>query len=298
MDNERIAAAKQILEANGVTGYKYLGQGKEGVVFRDDNYVYKVFLPLYSGKDQTWLSRGLSYFTNPSLEASRHLYFIKVLSDDIIRYAYEPSVPCLDYSLDEVVSFATECWRNRIVIKDCKPKNFIRVNGTIKLIDMKGCDYNDNLFLNMCARMYLYATMATSCDRQEIRKITRSAINNFDIPELSGFREFMNRVYANIIFVESGDVVRAYELAPNDLFEDFAFDELPNLERLFFSKLKEGKYLKGVSFDGVRLSSENYFKPGTVRAEYAPVTDDGVRCRGFFRFIWLYPCYEQVGTPL
>lgn len=272
-DNERIAAAKLILLANGVVDYKYLGLGQEGVVFRDDSYVYKVYLPLYSGRDKTWLSRGLSYFTNPALEKSRHLYPIEMMADGIIRYAYEPSVPCLDYSLNEVISFATECWCNRIVIKDCKPKNFIRVNGTIKLIDMKGCDYNDNLFLNMCARMYLYATIALSSDIEKIRKITRSAINNFDIPELAGFREFMNRVYANIIFEESGDVVRAYGLAQTALFEDYTFDELPNLEGLFFQKLKEGKYLKGISFEGVRLSPENYFKPGTVRVEYAPVAE-------------------------
>lgn len=272
-DNERIAAAKQRLEANGVTDYKYLGLGQEGVVFHDDRYVYKVFCPLYIGKDPTWLYRGLSFFTNPAHERSRHLYPIKMLSDDIIRYPYEPSVPCLNYSLDEVVSFATECWRNRFVIKDCKPKNFIRVGGTIKLIDMKGCDYNDNLFLNMCARMYLYATLSSSFAHQEIRKITRSAINNFDIPELAGFREFMNRVYANIMYEESRNVVCSYGLAQAELFEDYPFNELPNLERLFFSNLKEGKYLRGVSFDDVRLSDENYFKPKTVRVEYAPVAE-------------------------
>ncbi len=272
-DNKRIAAAKQILSNNGVTDYIFLGLGQEGVVFHDDHFVYKVYLPMYSGKDKTWLSRGLSFFTNLTLEASRHLYSIQMLSDNIIRYPYEPSVPCLDYSLDDVVSFATECWRNRIVIKDCKPKNFIRVNGTIKLIDMKGCDYNDNLFLNMCARMYLYATLALSYDSQEMRKITRSAINNFDIPELAGFREFMNRVYANIIFEESGGAVRTYRLAQAVLFDDYTFDELPHLERLFFRKLKEGKYLKGISFDNVRLSLENYFKPGTVRVEYTPVAE-------------------------
>ena len=272
-DNERIAIAKQMLAANGVTDYIYLGLGQEGVVFRDNLYIYKVYLPMYSGEDQTWLARGLSFFTNPALEESRHLYSIKILPNDVIRYVYEPSVPCFGFSLDDVVSFATECWRYRIVIKDCKPKNFIRVDGKIKLIDMKGCDYNDNLFLNMCARMYLYATIALSSIRPEIRKITRSAINNFDIPELAGFRECMNRVYANIIFEESGCVVNSYGLSSAEIFEDYPYDGLPNLERLFFSKLKEGKYLKGISFDDVRLSQENYFKPGTVRVEYAPVEE-------------------------
>ena len=272
-DNERIAIAKRRLAANGVSDYIYLGLGQEGVVFRDNQYVYKVYLPMYSGENQTWLARGLSFFTNPALEESRHLYPIKILPNDVIRYEYEPSVPCFGFSLDEVVSFVAECWRYRIVIKDCKPKNFIRVDGIIKLIDMKGCDYDDNLFLNMCARMYLYATVALSSIRPEIRKITRSAINNFDIPELAGFREFMNRVYANIMYEESKNVVYSYGLAQAELFEDYCFDELPNLEWLFFSKLKEGKYLKGVSFDNVRLSKESYFKPETVRIEYTPVAE-------------------------
>lgn len=272
-DNERIAAAKRILAARSIVALQFLGIGKEGVVFRDDRYVYKVLLPVVEESQNTWLSRGVSLFTDLPLKSTKHLYQLEIVSDDVFRYAYEPSVPCVGYSLDEVVSFTTECWRCRLVIKDCKPQNFIRVNGAIKLIDMEGCGYDDNLFLNMCARMYLYATVGASVDEPEIRRITRGAINKFDIPELAGFREFMNRVYANIIFEESCFVVNSYGLSSAEIFEDYPYDELPNLERLFFSKLKEGKYLKGISFDDVRLSQENYFKPGKVRVEYTPIEE-------------------------
>lgn len=272
-ENERIAVAKQILSERGINVVQFLGIGKEGAVFRDEHYVYKVLIPAFGGSERTWLARGLSCFTKLLLPDTKHLYLVTIVADDIFRYPYEPSVPCSGYSLEEAISFATECWRCKLVIKDCKPQNFIRVHGIIKLIDMEGSSYNDNLFLNMCARMYLYATIGNSADEPEIRRITRMAINNFDIPQMAGFSEFMNRVFANIIFAESSAVTGTFKHSEAGLYEVYPYDELPNLERLFFSKLKEGKYLKGVSFDGVSLSPENYFKPGTVRVEYAAVEE-------------------------
>lgn len=94
----------------------------------------------------------------------------------------------------------------KIIVKDCKPKNFVRVNSQIKLIDLDGDDYTDNLFLNMCARMYLYANYSIILDDHYFEKLKRSAINNFDLPELNGLREFVNKVFSNIIFQQSNIV--------------------------------------------------------------------------------------------
>ena len=271
-DNERIAAAKAELEAAGIdTGsLSFLGRGQEGIVFHDHKKVYKVFLPLYKGDGEGWTKRHLQPFEASGLVPSKHFYRIRFITDNIITYPYQRSQECNNYSLDDIISFLSESWRYKIAVKDCKPKNFIRVNGTIKLIDMKGYDYDDNLFLNMCARMYLYATYGESRNDSEMRKLTRSAINNFNIPELSdAFREFVNRVYANIIFEESTPAIKAsMRDCVGTVFEEYAYDDLPNLEQLYFKKLRSGLALRDLTVKSVTLSEENYFKPQSVRIGY------------------------------
>ena len=60
--------------------------------------------------------------------------------------------------------------------------------------------YSDNLFLNACIRMYLFLHEQ---DNPQLKKLQRSAVNNFDLPQLEGAREFINEVFSSIIFAES-----------------------------------------------------------------------------------------------
>lgn len=263
---ERIEAAANILRKNNVVDFHLLGLGREGVSFRAGEYVYKVF-----DKGNNNVN---SFFLEETLSDSKHFYQVGVVNDNIICYKYELSAGMVSYSLDDAVSFLAECWKRRIIIKDCKPSNFIRTRQGIKLIDMNGHEYDDNLFLNMCARMFLYASYAEKKSESEMRILTRSAINNFELPELDGLCEFVNKVFATIIFEESGLVVNSYCLdSCGECYEDYTFENLPNLETLFFSKLKDGQHLKGVSITDVSLSQENYFKPRIVRILYNSVRE-------------------------
>lgn len=271
IDNNRILFSKEKLKTQGIENLSYLGVGQEGVVFHDNLNVYKVFTPLLCEDNPTWLSQRLLPFTHPNMAHSKHLYQIQFITDSIICYKYEKSQPCLNYSIEEIISFITECWQYKTLIKDCKPKNFIRVDGVIKLVDMKGYDYTDNLFLNMAARMYLYARFGNSRTASEMRKLTRSAINNFDIPELAdNYREFINKLYANIIYEESKSALISHQNI-GTLFEQYPFEELPNLEELYFSKLRSGLLLKDVTYSETSLSINNYFRPKTFTIGYTPL---------------------------
>ena len=203
----RINAARQILSRMGVSNLVYLGHGCEGVVFHDDCFVYKVYDHC---KQKEEIKRRVFFFL--SLSDTETLYRIDECTevDDavVIQYRYEESSPCYNYTEAEAICFLTECFRNRIAIKDCKPTNFIRMGDQLRLVDMEGCDYTDNLFLNMCVRMYLYVHFFDHLPQTEFQKLKRSAINNFDLPELHGAGEFVNKVFENIIVKNSESVSR------------------------------------------------------------------------------------------
>ena len=42
-----------------------------------------------------------------------------------------------------------------------------------------------------------------------------------------------------------------------------------NLENLFYKKIKENKYLKQITFDGLELNHNNYFSPKLYSAHYS-----------------------------
>ena len=273
--NERKQKALEILKDMGVTNLEYLGQGCDGIVFHDNDNVYKVIIS-YSNKAE--VQRRLSYFRN--IEHCNTIYKIDDCIDVdgvvVVKYKYELSVPCHKYSEDEAIEFLVDCFRQRIIVKDCKPHNFIRVNDHIKLVDMEACEYSDNLFLNMCVRMYLYSSYLDILSIDDCKKLTHSAINNFDLPEIEGAREFVNKVFARIIFEESKPKMHEIGFPQSTYIEEYNSENLPNLETLFYSKLKESKYLYDIRISDIKLNEDLYFEPEKIWVafnELKPLTD-------------------------
>lgn len=204
IDESRKAKAYEILINNGFTNLKFLGQGFEGIVYTDGVWVYKVIVPFFDGKGDKWGTLNhLYFFMRESTEHYKSFYKIEELIETkegilIEKYPYESSEKVETFSETDGIQLLTECWQKKVLILDCKKDNFIRVNGVLKLIDMDACTYySDSLFLNVCARMYIFINYPNHPD---IKKLQRSAINNFNLPELEGLREFANRVFANIIY--------------------------------------------------------------------------------------------------
>lgn len=276
MDNHRKQEALYILADENIKNLRYLGSGHESVVFTDEIFVYKVILPKYFNGEINFHKafRRKSYFIGIS-EQLKHLYPIELIKTSktyIVKYKFEESEPCLNYDENDAIQFLSEIWQEKIIVKDCKPKNFARVNGHIKLIDLDGDDYTDNLFLNMCARMYLYANYDTILDEYSFEKLKRSAINNFELPELNGLREFVNKIFSNIIFQQS-NIHPNQKLYSNSNFSiKEQIETETNLENLFFEKLKENKYLKQITFDGLELNRNHYFSPKSYFAHYSKLT--------------------------
>ena len=271
MVHKRREEALKILLEEGIDNLEFLGEGQEGVVYTNKKYVYKVILPLHSvGEfDFQKVYRNKSYFINLSsnLKCLHRIELIKTLKNYVIKYDYEKSIPCEIYTENEAISVLIELWQEKIIIRDCKPENFIRLNDRIKLVDADGEAYTDNLFLNMCARMYLFANYYKTFEYTKFQKLKRSAINNFDLPELNGLREFVNRVFTNVIFHQSTESnISLFTQSKFDIKE--VLDDQTNLEKLFYAKLKDNKYLKDVSFSGIEINERNYFTPLNYTANY------------------------------
>ena len=269
----RIKKAQNILLEQGIQSVDYLGAGHEGVVFTDKKSVYKVLLPINNEAFNFKIAyRRKSFFVNLP-KRLKHLYsivLIKTKETIIVKYPFEEGEKCTTYAEEEAISILTELWQQKIIILDCKPENCIRVGEAVKIIDLDGKEYNDNLFLNMCARMYLYANYYSKYEYTEFQKVKRSAINNFELSELKGLRVFINRVFANIIFEESKHFNHFVNPEENEIQEQININD--NLEDVFFSKIKDNKYLTGVYFDDFKLNNNNYFEPKNLQIGYKQIT--------------------------
>ncbi len=267
-NEEKRLKASQILDELGIKNYQYIEQGAEGVIFHDDNSVYKVHLR--SVRNRNIQLRRLSFFLD--IPICEHIYKLEEINEYdgciIEKYRFEESVPCAIFSECEAIEFLTECWQLNLVVFDCKPKNFIRVNGVAKLVDLNAREYSDNLFLNACVRMYLYVHFYDKMDLPSFKKLLRSAFNNFDLPELEGARDFVNKVFANIIFQESSLMVSKFANTSAGDGELYSMQDLPNLETLFWTKIKENKYLVDIRVSDLRLNDELYFEPQSIELQY------------------------------
>ena len=133
--------------------------------------------------------------------------------------------------------------------------------------------YNDNLFLNACARLYLYTNFP---NHPNITKLQRSAINNFEIKELEDLRIFVNKVFANIIYSESASEITSLKFSPQKdfVYEQYSTKNLPNHEKLFFNKLKQCLYLCDIQIEDIQLSDSNTFETRHLHIGYRKLLED------------------------
>ncbi|OAV75650.1 molybdenum cofactor biosynthesis protein A [Bacteroidales bacterium Barb7] len=264
--------ALAILQAYRPDGdYCYLGEGSEGIVYRDDQWIYKIYYSLTESK-LSYLKKFIEFPCE-----SIYLYKIKdiIAFNDvhILIYPYEESLPVTELNEGDFWGFLPEMWQRKLIFRNVKPQNFIRVNGVLKLIDYEFEPYTDSLFLNMCVRTFICIKYAEQ-EQAIINKIARSAINNFDLPELNGIQDFTNKVFSTIILNESQAVREIYsysEEVQNDKTIEIPFNQLQNIESLFYASLSKGLYLRQFEIKNIKLNSFNHFEPEFVRLYYSHV---------------------------
>lgn len=266
---DRTSKALEILQSFSQGEYHYLGEGQEGVVFTDSKKVFKVYDSILLETKQLYLKAS-----RKSLYNAVHLYEIDdiftFLERTILIYQYEENVPITELSEDDYIGFLSEMWQRQLIFLNMNPKNFIRVNGVIKLIDFEYKPYSENLFLNMCVRAFVHLKYFGQ-EKDFIKKLGRSAINNFDLPELKGIQEFVNKVFSTIIFKENQSSIRHFSYKTdeqNDNVIEIPFNQLQNLDTHFYTSLTKGLYLNRLEIKDIRLNSQNYFEPTFAKLHY------------------------------
>lgn len=270
---DRIEIAKETLQAYKKQEYTYLGKGNLGVVFHDNKFVYKVCIEEILNQKKVYRIKHVDRL-KPFMSINKHLSsfvdilnIIEVNGYSIIIEPYEEfeNVKCFNHN--EIIDFLVDCWNARVVVDDIKCKNFIRVNGKLKLVDEEILDYNDNRFLNMVCRAFVYSKYG---DKADVAKIARSSINNFSLPELDGLQEFTNEVFAKIIFSNSFRSLKSITIleSNNTHHMELPFNDNFNMESFFFDNLHKGKYVTNVSPIKIQLDNNLFFTPNSLKIDY------------------------------
>jgi len=264
--------ALEVLQLYQNGNYHYLGEGIEGVVFTDGIRVYKIYDSALPETKRIYLESSRN-----SLHNAVHLYEIENIilfqCRTILIYSYEKSEQVTSLSEDDFVSFLAEMWQRKLIFSNMNPRNFIRVNGIIKLIDFEFKPYTDNLFLNMCVRGFIHLKYF-GANEYFIKKLVGSAINNFDLPELNGIQEFVNKIFSTIIFRESSSTIQSLSYKISNCKEnvvEIQFKQLQNLDFLFYTSLAKGLYLSQIKIKDIKLNEDNYFEPDLVKLHYLEI---------------------------
>jgi len=267
---DRQKAAWLMLPKNIQLAAQLLGEGREGVVFATADKVYKVYDQL--GDTDYWrIKRSLN-----KAHSVHCIYpierFEPIDTGYIMVYPYEVSTPATDITTAEWQDILAELWVAGLTLYDVKPDNFIRTANGVKLIDYNLYFHTDNIFLNMCVRVFVYDKYR-DLDNVYLRKLARSAINQFDLPELEGVQEFVNGVYLRAIYLSSKKGIQQLEQAlvqGNQL--NVSFEALGNLELRFYEELRRGRYLIGGGVRELSLGQKGYLTPRKVVLSYHDIT--------------------------
>ncbi len=178
-------------KAYRVVSLRLLGSGGEGMVFTDEERVYKVLdlVKRRPNHDTLKTLRALG----ERLDQPKHLYpFLRVdLRDEtpLLVYPYEASESYSGGRGAELVGLLRECKAHRVVFRNMHPKN-LRVSATgLKLVDY-GSDIREFSaagYRSMAERAWL--TWRWS-HRQDLDQLMRRALTDKTLPELDGFERF------------------------------------------------------------------------------------------------------------
>lgn len=268
--------------------YMFLGAGSTSVVYTDTKWVYKILLlDAYEALSYKFHLIQTLKSIKSKFENTLFFYPISKLIEIsptrfIIVYAYEKSEPCISFEMSEIQAFLVECWQKRLIFQDIKPSNFIRVNGKLKWIDYEPDPFTDNLFLNMVVRAFIYVKYAKETP-DFLKKLCRSAINQFDLVELAGVNAFVNQVFAKIIFQESSHSFPALPVNDANAIQNLAeinengtfrlpYQDDFNPEQAFWQLAHRGLYLNSIRFETPQLDDKLYFSPQNVLIDTKKIT--------------------------
>lgn len=223
---------------------RYLGNGKESVIYTDGTKVYK----LIHDKNEEWMWVGLQ-LPGRFRKSKRFVDVEEFHPHDeyfVIIYSFEESTEYISDRHIELIEFAIESYDFGVICRDLKFGNFRVFEEGIKLVDI-GRDlvpFNFKDYVYMIQRMYL---LINHPNNPRLREIIRNALKDWDLPELQGFNTFFNDVWMTLI--DENFSFKTLTEPPIHAYDRYA------VQQIFLSQIKKLKSTETPSFE---LSGNNY----------------------------------------
>jgi broad specificity phosphatase PhoE/SAM-dependent methyltransferase len=177
--------------AYGSKDLRLLGAGGEGIVFTDEQRVFKVFDLLKRRPNHNTLATLKEFAAR--IESPKHLYpltRVEVRDETLlVVYPFEASVPYSGGHGTELIALLRECKSCGITFRNMHPKNLRVTSSGLKLIDY-GSDirpFTDAGYRSMAQRAWLTWRWP---HRSDLDELMRRALVDSSIPELDGFERF------------------------------------------------------------------------------------------------------------
>ena len=186
---------QEILTSRGVkiSSLEYVGAGHEGIVFRDNDRVYKYFyhgsMNFEDGRlaflcDHVMKKQHLTHFPN----------FIDIIQDRgelIFVLSYEGNQSYAGGYLDSILDLLREVKENHFVCTNVKPTNMVVRNGKVIFVDIGSSyiPYSPKEYEIMCRRAYLSYKWHFLC-KQKLDALLEKSIYTTDFPEMYGYEYF------------------------------------------------------------------------------------------------------------
>jgi broad specificity phosphatase PhoE/glycosyltransferase involved in cell wall biosynthesis/SAM-dependent methyltransferase len=189
---ERERRARKLLSRYGLgANLRLLGVGGEGIVFTDEESVFKVFDLLKRRPDHDTKDTLLDLSNR--LEEAKHLYALARVEERdgtlIVMYPFEPSEPYMGGHGVKLLGLLRECKANGVVCRNIHPKNLRVTAKGLKLIDY-GSDirpYSEAGYRSMAERAWLTWRWPS---HENLDGLMRRALTDKTLPELDGFERF------------------------------------------------------------------------------------------------------------
>lgn len=192
----RINAAKiQIKVLYGVCNLRLLGVGSEAIVLTDEKRVFKCidyWKTRVPHKQIKFLIENATQWTG--LSGIYAFYDIVAKGRNLVlTYPYEVSTPYKGGYTEQVINLLHSCSNAGIVCNNIHPKNLIKTQNEVKLIDY-GSDirpWSELGFEHMARRAYLTIHYASHPD---LKLLLRQALSSLNLPQMLGYKEFRQRL--------------------------------------------------------------------------------------------------------
>ncbi|HEV2317514.1 MAG TPA: glycosyltransferase [Thermoplasmata archaeon] len=170
----------------------FVGAGKEGRVYRDGSSAFKVF------EDDT-LQDSVETLTARLPRPDEPSHLLPILDVRLIQGRLAIRVPFVEGTryaggrLSELLALVRECRRRDLVLTNLHPENILTTAHGLWYVDIGRSiiPYDPMVFREMCKRAYLCYRWYF---RPDLKNLMARSLYDENLPELTGFEEFLGAV--------------------------------------------------------------------------------------------------------